>query len=85
MKFTIRRASNWDDERPHKSAYQLIVRKTSFKGRTKAELEWFVDIDTIEDLKALSDENCERFVVDFKKYCEDDKYPSITIYDGYIE
>ena len=88
MKFTIDRASMYVDEQPCREAYPETVNRT-FKCRSKTitdeVIRWFIEIDTMEDLQKITDDNSKKFVIDFNKYSDDDIYPSITIYDDWIE
>ena len=76
MKFIIRRASDWGNEQPHKKAYKELV---------DGKKVWFVNIDTMNDLKQLIDKECDSFIIYFNENDENYKYPAIYIYDDYVE
>ena len=88
MKFLIDRASIDIDEQPCSNAYSETVTHTfRYKDETVMRKinRWFIEIDTIEDLQKITDDDSKKFVIDFNKYSDDDIYPSITIYDDWIE
>ena len=80
--FKIRRASDYGDEnKPSENAEQRPVEYPNYDGGmnligTRTELQWFIRIDTLEELIALSKETGQDLVFD-----ED----SIIIYDSYLE
>ena len=88
MKFVIDRASMHIDEQPCPEAYpEAVTRLFKYRGKliTDKVNRWFIEIDTMEDLQKITDDDSKKFVIDFNKYSDDDIYPSITIYDAWIE
>lgn len=88
MKFTINRTNMYVDEQPCPEAYpEEVIRAFKFRGKiiTNKVIKWFIEIDTMEDLQKITDDDSKKFVIDFNKYSDDDIYPSITIYDDWIE
>ena len=88
MKFVINRASMYVDEQPCPEAYpEALIRTFKYRGKiiTDKVNRWVIEIDTMEDLQKITDDNSKKFVIDFNKYSDDDIYPSIIIYDDWIE
>lgn len=74
MKFKISRASDWkyEGQKPCDNAVYDKLKK-----------EWFIELNTLEELVNLSDYHGEPVIVDGdKRRCE---IPEIEFYDDYIE
>lgn len=78
MKYKVERASNYDLYGETKPCEEAIG-ESKYAGTTILDTEWFIEIETIEQLLAF-----------IKKYgkivlSQGEFYPEIIIYDGYME
>lgn len=90
MEFRIKRSSSsssyGDTKSPYKNAYILkeINPNISFMGENY--YVYAVDVNTIEDITDIINETGkEAVVIDMLGCWMDGDYPTIVIYDGYIE
>ncbi len=79
MKFRISRASDWRDAPPPcKNAVLASSEKIGCRWDEFIINEYSIDINSIDDLKAIQEETGHELIIDFK-------HGTILIYDGYIE